>query len=321
MNNFIKKLLFYISFFGILISINFIIVETIYPKIDFSDIYFKFKKINSTDSVDVFIGGDSRAERQIIPKTLSNRFESIEIKNIACGGCEINRFKNFFENYNLNTSDKTLILSTSIFQVNENINYYSPSYSLSSFHSLNISDKFKSFSLKNYSIFSIESHKFLVKEKIKNLFNDYFKFTLSEIPYDIDGFMGIDGVLNTNISLNLDDHPFYKDIEITGVRWTKFKESIIFFSNNFKKTYIIIPPSSIHWKNITKGTIIEESNQNFIRNVKNFIESNNFNNVFLIDSYNDSDLNLQNEHFYDIQHTNQEGADIFTNYLSSQIIF
>ena len=55
-------------------------------KIDDSGIDRKFNSIKKKENLDLIIMGDSRAERQIIPKTLSNRFESIEIKNIACGG-------------------------------------------------------------------------------------------------------------------------------------------------------------------------------------------------------------------------------------------
>ena len=85
---------------------NFFIVELIYPKIDFSDIKNKFKNINADDSIKVFIGGDSRAERQIIPEILNDKFGGVGVKNLACGACEITRFKKFFENTNFSTTTR-----------------------------------------------------------------------------------------------------------------------------------------------------------------------------------------------------------------------
>ena len=46
-----------------------------------------------------------------------------------------------------------------------------------------------------------------------------------------------------------------------GIRWLKFTESIYFFSNNFKKTYILIPPPSKYWKKIIIGTTTNFSPQ------------------------------------------------------------
>ena len=318
MKNFLNRLLLYFLFLAILILSNFFIVESIYPKIDFSDIKYKFTNINANDSIKIFIGGDSRAERQIIPEILNDKFGGVGVKNIACGGCEITRVKNFFENNAFTTTNKILILSTSIFQVNENINYFDPGYSLSSFNSLNISQKYSSFSLKNYLIFSVESHKFLVKEKIKYFLKEYLKYSYSNVPYDEDGFLAVKGVLDKK-QININDHPFYTNIQIDGIRWLKFTESISFFSNNFQKTFIVIPPPSKYWKEITKGTFVDESNLNFIRKTENYIKSNNLKNIVLIDFYNN--LNLMEIHFYDIEHTNSDGAKVFTKYLSKEICF
>ena len=72
-------------------------MKLIYPKIDFSDIKNKYKNVNADDSIEIFIGGDSRAERQIIPEILNEKFGSVGVKNIASGACEINRVKNFLK--------------------------------------------------------------------------------------------------------------------------------------------------------------------------------------------------------------------------------
>ena len=321
MKKFLHRLLIYFLFLGILILSNFFIVELIYPKIDFSDIKNKFKNINADDSIKVFIGGDSRAERQIIPEILNDKFGGVGVKNLACGACEITRFKNFFENTNFSTTNKILILSTSIFQVNESINYFDPWYSLSSFNSLNVFQKYNSFSFKNYLIFSIESHKFLVKEKLKYFLKEYLKYSYSKVPYNENGFRPVKGFLDKKKEININMNPLYSDIHMEGIRWLKFTESIYFFSNNFKKTYILIPPPSKYWKKIIIGTFIDKLNQNFIRKTKNYIKSKDLKNIVLIDFYNDPNIDLLDIHFYDMQHTNSEGAKVFTKYLSGEICF
>ena len=116
-------------------------------------------------------------------------------------------------------------------------------------------------------------------------------------------------------------HPLYTNIHMEGIRWLKFTESISFFSNNFKKTYILIPPPSKYWKKIITGTFIDKLNQNFIRKTKNYIKSKDLKNIVLIDFYNDPNVNLLDIHFYDMQHTNSEGAKVFTKYLSGEIFF
>lgn len=319
MKKFLYRILVYILFLGIIISSNFLLVEIIYPKIDFSDIKNKFKNVNADDSIEIFIGGDSRAERQIIPEILNEKFGRVGVKNIASGACEINRVKNFFEKSDLTTTKKILILSTSIYQVNENIKYFDPWYSLSSFHSLNITQKYNSFSLKNYLIFSIQSHKFLIKEKIKFVLKEYLNYSYSKLPYNEDGFLPVKGNLDKKKEININNHPLYSNIHLDGIRWLKFTESIYFFSKNFKKTYIVIPPTSKYWKKIIKGTYIDKVNQKFIYKIMNYLKSNDLKNVVLIDFYNKNDLILNDIHFYDMLHTNSDGAKVFTEALSNEI--
>ena len=51
----------------------------------------------------------------------------------------------------------------------------------------------------------------------------------------------------------------------------------------------------------------------------NYLKSNDLKNVVLIDFYNKNDLILNDIHFYDMLHTNSDGAKVFTEVLSNEI--
>ena len=118
-------------------------------------------------------------------------------------------------------------------------------------------------------------------------------------------------------------HPWYKKPKTEGFRYKLFEQSLIEL-NNLRNGKIIIyqPPVSPSFKNYIKknNEIAHYIELDYSNKIKNIINKYNLNNLVFFDFYNNPISDLNDIHFYDIQHLNISGAKIFTKFISKVIL-
>jgi hypothetical protein len=98
------------------------------------------------------------------------------------------------------------------------------------------------------------------------------------------------------------------------VRWRLFKEAIDVLSK--KKSLMIFyqPPVSPIWKEKTRNTDISRAEEEFSQKMDSL--SHQYENIVFYDFYNNDIKSLGNNMYYDYQHLNRNGAEIFSEIFS-----
>lgn len=215
-----------------------------------------------------------------------------------------------------------IIISSSIFQVNDGA--VDPgSMSLVSFASMSINDKYRLYKDHSDELYSIVTRldKYL-------LYDTRYIFSKSTIsPVDHGGFLPITTENKTTLNSLQNDfildenkikHRWYKNLNIEGVRWKQYKDVLEKMSQT-KATFIIYqPPVMPLWKEYTHNSFIDKSELQYVSNLKK--EVSKYHNIKVVDFYSVDNDELTNDKYYDIQHTNAEGAKIFTRMLYRECI-
>lgn len=322
MRIFLKKILVFFLSILLLPSLLILSLELQFKHIDISNIYPKYLKLNIDKKklpLDILIAGDSRAERQIIPDLLKN--ESHEnILNLGISSGDVNRLRDFIVNRDEAKSlfDKKtiLVLSASNWQINDN--YQTWGYlSYSTFKYLDFFEKFEILKdKKDYLRYVLAIH----KHNLRNIFNKWSYD--SEI--DSLGYFPIYGDISLINKQDLDktiQNQIYllNDINDNGLRWKEFKKSVEFFSKIFDKVIIINNPVTDIWKNYIDNTHIDDFNKNFVKRTENFIRNKNLSNTLIWDFYQENDIELNDNNFYDTHHLNKSGSIIFSKKIREKL--
>ena len=322
MKLFIKKTI-YFSFLVLILPLILILsIEFQFKEIDISNIYGKYLKLTKDKNIiplDILVAGDSRAERQIIPEILKTKSKT-NILNLAISSGDIVRLKDFFTNrpeakslYNYNT---TLLISASPKWINDNLQKWGY-LSYSTFKYLNFFEKIDILKdKKDYFKYVLSIH----KHNFRNILNFYENKSLID---DL-GYVSISGDLtsikkNNLKSMILSQKNEFLDIESNGYRWREFKNSLEFLSTEFGRVIIIIPPVSGIWMNSIKNTPIEVFNKNYVNKLKSLTEDNKMPNTFIWNFYNDENIKLNDNDFYDTHHLNKFGAEKFSRILAKKL--
>ena len=322
MKLFIKKI-FILSVVILLLPFFLILsLELQFKNIDTSNIYPKYLKLNRDKKefpLDILIAGDSRAERQIIPEMLKGKNQK-KILNLAVSSGDINRLRDFINNRkeakSLFNNKTILLLSTSTWQIDDNQQKWGH-LSYSTFKYLSFYEKFDILNnKKDYLKYVLSIH----KNNLRNIFNIWSY----DSNIDSLGYLAVQGDITNlpnseldNIILNIKQE--WNDVKLNGYRWEEFKKSIKFFSGEFDKVIIIIPPVTDVWRKSIEKTKIEDFNKNFIFKTKELIKNKNLSNTLLWDFYEKNNFQINDSDYYDTHHFNNSGAIKFTKKLREKL--
>lgn len=264
-----------------------------------------------TNSTNIIIAGDSRGERQIIPRILTDETEFNAV-NISVTAGELISYEPIISK---TKSNDIIIISASSWQINDgalNWGYFS----MKGFSELSISEKLKIY---NYSISDLfKMYSTLSMCIFKGYYNINNKLNHDSINK---GFFAVEKSLDTNKSAfenYLEYHPWYKNLTPKGVRYKLFTESIERLSNTNKTIIFYQPPVSPFWQKNIGNNSINEFEILYSSILDSMCKSKE--NLIFLDYYNYPIENLTNSHFYDHQHLNLQGAKIFSYAISDTLL-
>ena len=270
-----------------------------------------------SDALNIVVCGDSRGERQLMPAVIESN-TGINTINIAVDAGEVVSLIYALDSYD--SYDNVYVLSASSWQINDGAN--DKGYlSQKCFQQLTLAEKLSIYQNNLFELVRMESG--LIRLEMKYFLNKYpvkEELSYEEEVLKEDGFRGIDYTLNVekeHLANLLQTHSWYKNLTNDNVRWRLFKEAMNVLGE--KNAFIIVcqPPASPIWKEKTKNTVISKAEEEFSKKMDSICHQ--FTNIVFYDFYtNDIDL-LDNSMYYDYQHLNRKGAEIFSKIFSDSI--
>jgi hypothetical protein len=273
----------------------------------------------SVSDYTLVVAGDSRAEGQVVPAIIENRF-NIKTINIATSSCDVVTMYNALRKYGLLEKPITIIVSASFFQVNDGA--VDTGY-ISMAELVNMPVVVKLNLLKNNLT------------ELRRMYIDAFMGNMSHkfkrIQGGLDkndprlndlGFHPVSGSLKLPIEWKIDPetttHNWYKNINIHGARWKVLQDTLKKMSESKCRFIVYQPPVSDSFKAHVKGSSIDTFEQEYSSMLKN--ESTKYNNLFFLDYYSTPPPLLTNDDYYDPQHLNRTGAEKFTAFMINDCI-
>ncbi|HHH50536.1 MAG TPA: hypothetical protein ENK52_06125 [Saprospiraceae bacterium] len=273
-----------------------------------------------TSKTTVIIAGDSRGERQLIPKIIS-RHTGFDVINIAVSSGElISTIRSIKKHY---SSPKLIfVISASSWQINDGA--IDPGYlSLNCFQKLSKTERIQLFANNTFEYIRLTKILF-ARYKNKLLSNTY---TIHSARYDEEtikrrGFYSTKGQFTPKTSklkeeVFLRSHPWYKNMAYDGARWRVFQAAFEEMANCDFRFFIIQSPVSSYWKKITSNTDVEKMETDYTDRLYHLAEQ--YNNVELLDFYNNDIKALDDSLYFDYQHLNENGAIIFSKIVAEII--
>jgi hypothetical protein len=321
-NSQVPKFLLSCSLFGLFILLSVILIITAFDVINWDKVFYNELE-RKTDclintNVRIIIAGDSRAEVQLIPLQFEKELHEGTI-NIGLPACDLATIYNLLKSRKLLEKKKTIVISTSIFQINDNIDdigYISSPLICR----LSLIEKTRMFYKRPEKLF--QAYTRAETSLLNRVINRPFLKNASSLYSSEKGFRAVQGeVVATNIyKISLDpgktQHPWYKNIRLNGAKWRIFKDILDHLGRDPVHVILFQPPASPVWKQHTKGSFIEKAEQEYIEMLDRQVSQ--YSNIVLFDFYNHSD-GLKNEHFFDSQHLNETGAGIFSEMFISKM--
>ena len=275
------------------------------------DLESKIRTFIAPDT-EVIIGGDSRAERQVIPAIIEARTGRRTV-NIATTACDLFTLYNGLKKYGILSRNAALIVSASILQVNDGA--IDPGYiSAASVLDMTLLEK--------VGLFKDDLRSLLVQ-----MMKVFFRQARGLQPEPMDntlrdqGFLGINGNIPLPLKIRLDpentNHAMYRNLALHGARWRVFRDALDRLAATRLRIYIYIPPASPVWRTYTAGTFFDRGEREFAEMLHAATEG--YPNVRVLDFYSEPDARLNDNMYYDIQHVNRAGAAVFTEILMERI--
>ena len=205
------------------------------------------------------------------------------------------------------------IISASSWQINDGANAIGY-VSQKCFQQLTLLEKFNIYQNEISEFFRLETT--LIRIEIKYLLSNISEN--EEFFYDDEiisesGFLGINDTLTIDheyLNTLLNSHAWYKNLNNNGGRWRIFKEA---FNKLSEKDALIIfyqPPVSPIWKEKTRNTVISKTEEEYSNKLDSLC--NQYENIVFYDFYNNDINSLGNNMYYDYQHLNRNGAEVFS---------
>jgi len=272
-------------------------------------------KLREND-INIIITGDSRAERQLIPRFFLNKTGYHTI-NVAVPSLDLVTLLYAIKKH-YKDSRNIFIVSVSSWQINDgaiDIGYLSDKC----FQKMSLLERLHIFS-KN-----LQDLNAMHKRLAKYFFAYFFKsdILLPKIDDEIiseNGFNGKTGNIDfktddIEISKYLINHPWYKRLSNNGIRSKIFEQAFRELGKIDSHFIIYTPPASPYWKKIIKNTSIEKSELYFAQKLEKMALE--FNNIDFYDFYTTEIPELNDSMYYDPQHLNKDGASLFSSYLAN----
>lgn len=268
------------------------------------------------DAVDVILSGDSRGERQLIPAVVK-KSTGLNAVNVATNGLDLVTMANCFRKHSiLQREDTILVISASIFQVNDGAvgdGYTTPAC----IFSLKWTDQIRLF----------KKHlPYLINEKIE-YYCDYFKSTAAVSGGNREevaerGYVGIDRAMvlaggQLDMDIEKVAHPWYKDFTFPGKKWQVFQKALRDIASCGNKIFVFNPPACPAWLELSEHTLFDAAEQQFSSLLRQ--EAQKYENIVFLDFYSEYRESFSNDMFYDLQHLNREGSARFTEIISQNI--
>jgi len=273
------------------------------------EIESKFQTFVLPDT-DVVIGGDSRGERQVVPSIIESR-TGRKTSNIATAAGDLITLYNSLKRHGALQTDRALIVSTSIFQVNDGA--ITPGY-ISTACALNMTWPER---INVYRSALPSLWRFLVKTQA----GEERPIPMSGTRLQENGFFGVEGTLPLPVTILISPqntrHPWYQNLSLHGARWRVFEEALGRFGKSTLRIYLYLPPVSPAWRAYTAGTFIDKAEREFGTMLQAATRSHS--NIRILDFYSEPDPRLGNDMYQDIQHVNRAGAAQFTEILIERI--
>ncbi len=315
MQKFIYKIIIFALPFLVIINIPKITHYSFHNDID--------KKINSlvesNDEPLIIIGGDSRAERQVIPRILEEKFRTKTV-NIGVNSGDIAILYNALKNHDLINPNNTLIISISSIEVNDNV---IDKWGIPHAYVTYIS------TLDNIRLFG-SRYLNMMHERILLILDGLFKvddnavLSLTDNRLETDGFLGISGDISMYNFQAIDIFHdtlkvgWYLNAKHNGIRKNVFTKLIKKIADTDMNVVMFQPPVSPAWLERTKDTYIDSielAHGNFLKSI-----SMKYNNISFIDFYTNQSTAYHDSMYYNSVHFNYKGAEIFTNTLRDSLI-
>lgn len=282
------------------------------------------KKINSliqdTNEPMIIIGGDSRAERQVVPRLIEDKF-GIKTVNIGVNSGDIAILYNALKNHNLTNTNNTLIISVSSIEINDSV---IDKWGIPQAYVTYIS------TVDNIKLFG-DRYLNMMHERIKLILGELFKIeantklSFTDTRLKTKGFLGIAGDISTYDFQNIDIFDdtlkvgWYLNSKHDGIKKEVFTKLIKKFADSDMNVILFQPPVSPAWLKRTKDTYIDSIELNHSKFLKNV--SAKYDNIAFIDFYTNQSTVYQNSMYYNSVHFNYKGAEIFTSTLLDSLIY
>ena len=259
------------------------------------------------EDVNAIVAGDSRAERQVAPAVVE-ACAGWKTVNIGTNGGDLVTLHNAVRRHGLPPAVRVLLISTSVFQVNDGA--IDPGY-VSTACFLNMTG------WERLAVYA---------DRLGSPWAP-LEFTLTERPpvpptgprFRELGFLGVQGRLSLPLpKMLLENHPWYRKLSLRGARWRIFRETLERLAQSDRQIYLFQPPISPAWRAYTEGTFVDKGEREYIAMLTGAAAAHR--NVRFLDFYSEADPRLGNDQYYDIQHLNRHGAEVFTRILCDRVV-
>ena len=312
---------FIIKFF--IFSIPIIILYNIPKFANYSFSSIINQKINSLienkNEPMIIVGGDSRAEEQIISSILERRI-GIKTVNIGISAGDVAILYNALMTHDLVNKNNSLIMSISSTEANDNIIY---EWSISQAYVTYIStiDNIKLFG-KSYLNMMHERLKLILKELLK--LEAGYTLNPSDRRIETDGFVAVNGDISKLDFQKVDIYNdtskvfWYLDSKHDGIRKKVLNKMIGKIADTDMNVILIQSPVAPSWLERTKNTYIDSIELNHSKYLKSI--SAMYDNISFLDFYTNQIDVFHDSMYYNRVHFNSKGAEIFTNALIDSLI-
>ena len=265
------------------------------------------------NQINIIIAGDSRAERQLIPKIIKEKTGINTINIAVSSGDVVSTIAAIKEKFS--ESKCIFIISASSWQINDgaiDAGYLSEKC----FQQATSFDKIVLY--KDNVVGFTKMYGRLINQAIKVNYS-----TSEDIkkPIDNDGFLGINGKIkkfSTQAEMNdyIKRHKYYKNFENDRIRWKIFQKSLQDLDNLETISFVIQPPLSPYGHKVTKNSIIQKSELEYSKK----ITSLKFKNIKCLDFYSNNISTLTDDMYYDLYHLNDKGAIIYSKLIANLVL-
>lgn len=266
------------------------------------------------DGTTVIVAGDSRAETQVVPEVIE-RATGLRTANVATPAGDLATLSRAIGRYGALARARALIVSTSIFQVNDAV--IAPGYlSTACLLDMTLVEKLVVYRRAPGQLLAT-----LATVPFERVQGTEAAPAASYEPCRWKGFVGREGTLKLPVSILLDphttEHVWYRDQHLHGARWRVFRNALGRLAASNVRVFLLQAPVSPAWRAYTTGTFVDRAEREFSGMLAE--TAGRYANVRFLDFYTQPDQRLEDGMFYDIQHLNTAGAVIFTQILVDRI--